>query len=107
MHPFTKVANARRAQRAPLPGRRQCSRRHSPGLELLEDRVTPSVTSVFELDGNVTTTTTHDWDQVFADNNHEFKVTQKLDFKADPIDVARAGARLDDALALMDEVGWD
>jgi iron(III) transport system substrate-binding protein len=45
--------------------------------------------------------------QVFADNNHEFKVTQKLDFKADPIDVARAGARLDDALALMDEVGWD
>ena len=45
--------------------------------------------------------------QVFADNNHEFKVTQKLGFKADPIDVARAGARLDDALALMDEVGWD
>jgi iron(III) transport system substrate-binding protein len=45
--------------------------------------------------------------QVFADNNHEFKVTQKLGFKADPIDVARAGARLDEALALMDEVGWD
>ena len=27
------------------------------------------MTSVFELDGNATTTTTHDWDQVFADNN--------------------------------------
>src|SRR5262245_51329705 len=38
-------------------------------VEQLEDRVTPSVTSVFELDGNVTTATTHDWDQVFADNN--------------------------------------
>ena len=29
------------------------------------------------------------------------------DFKRDPIDVAAAGARLDDALNLMDEVGWD
>src|SRR5262249_24992343 len=33
------------------------------------DRCTPSVTSVFELDANTATTTTHDWDQVFADNN--------------------------------------
>jgi iron(III) transport system substrate-binding protein len=45
--------------------------------------------------------------QVFSDNNHEFPVTDELEFVADPIDVERAGARLDDALNLMDEVGWD
>jgi iron(III) transport system substrate-binding protein len=45
--------------------------------------------------------------QVFSDNNHEFPVSKELEFEADPIDVGRAGARLDDALALMDEVGWD
>jgi iron(III) transport system substrate-binding protein len=45
--------------------------------------------------------------EVFSDNNHEFPVTEELEFKADPIDVDRAGARLDDALNLMDEVGWD
>jgi iron(III) transport system substrate-binding protein len=28
-------------------------------------------------------------------------------FKRDPIDVDRAGARLGDALRLMDEVGWE
>jgi iron(III) transport system substrate-binding protein len=44
---------------------------------------------------------------VFSDNNHEFPVSGELEFKADPIDVDRAGARLDDALNLMDEVGWD
>ncbi len=48
-----------------------------------------------------------DQQQVFADNNHEFPVTEELEFKADPIDVEQAGARLDDALNLMDEVGWD
>jgi uncharacterized repeat protein (TIGR01451 family) len=40
-------------------------------VEQLEDRVTPSVNPAapLELDGNVTTqsTTTHDWDQIFAD----------------------------------------
>jgi iron(III) transport system substrate-binding protein len=45
--------------------------------------------------------------QVFSDNNHEFPVTEELEFEADPIDVRRAGVRLDDALNLMDEVGWD
>jgi iron(III) transport system substrate-binding protein len=45
--------------------------------------------------------------QVFSDNNHEFPVSEELEFVADPIDVERAGARLDDALNLMDEVGWD
>jgi iron(III) transport system substrate-binding protein len=44
--------------------------------------------------------------RVFSDNNHEFTVTDELDFKADPIDVVRAGRLLDDALSLMDEVGW-
>jgi uncharacterized repeat protein (TIGR01451 family) len=45
-------------------------------LERLEDRATPSILGTFELDGNVqtgvlgssgSTTTSHDWDQVFAD----------------------------------------
>jgi iron(III) transport system substrate-binding protein len=45
--------------------------------------------------------------RVFSDNNHEFPVKGGADFKMDPIDVQGAGARLDDALALMDEVGWD
>ena len=45
--------------------------------------------------------------QVFSDNNHEFPVTGELEFKADPIDVQQAGARLEDAVNLMDEVGWD
>ena len=54
---------------------------------------------------------------MFAENNHEFPVAPGVEpspqierfgsFKRDPIDVARAGARLDDALRLMDEVGWD
>jgi iron(III) transport system substrate-binding protein len=48
-----------------------------------------------------------DQQDVFSDNNHEFPVSEELDFKADPINVERAGARLDDALNLMDEVGWD
>ncbi len=45
--------------------------------------------------------------EVFSDNNHEFPVSEPLEFEADPIDVEQAGARLDDALNLMDEVGWD
>jgi iron(III) transport system substrate-binding protein len=48
-----------------------------------------------------------DQQQVFSDNNHEFPVTEQLEFKADPIDVEQAGARLDDAVNLMDEVGWE
>lgn len=55
--------------------------------------------------------------EVFAQNNHEFPVVGGADpsdeiarfgtFKRDPIDVAGAGERLDDALKLMDQVGWD
>jgi uncharacterized repeat protein (TIGR01451 family) len=45
-------------------------------MDRLEDRVTPSLLATFELDGNATTgvlgtsgstTTSHDWDQIFAD----------------------------------------
>jgi iron(III) transport system substrate-binding protein len=45
--------------------------------------------------------------RVFQENNHEFQVAECCDFKRDPIDVDAAGARLDEALNLMDEVGWD
>jgi iron(III) transport system substrate-binding protein len=55
--------------------------------------------------------------QVFARNNHEFAVAPGTDptpeiarygsFRRDPIDVAAAGARLEDAVRLMNEVGWD
>ena len=55
--------------------------------------------------------------EVFARNNHEFpavgdaKPSEEIarfgPFKRDMIDVDRAGARLDEALKLMDDVGWD
>jgi iron(III) transport system substrate-binding protein len=45
--------------------------------------------------------------RVFVENNHEFAVTGTPEFKRDPINVALAGARLGEALRLMDEVGWD
>jgi iron(III) transport system substrate-binding protein len=55
--------------------------------------------------------------EVFAQNNHEFpvvrgarpskEIAQFGAFKRDPIDVKRAGERLDEALKLMDAVGWD
>ena len=55
--------------------------------------------------------------EVFAQNNHEYPVVEGAQpseeigqfgtFKRDPIDVAGAGAHLDEALKLMDQVGWD
>jgi iron(III) transport system substrate-binding protein len=46
--------------------------------------------------------------EVFVENNHEFSVLRGgPQFKRDPIDVEGAGAQLDEALELMDEVGWD
>ena len=55
--------------------------------------------------------------QVFADNNFEYpvapgtKVSDEIgqfgDFKRDPIDVDGAGEHLDDALQLMQQVGWN
>src|SRR5262249_11370344 len=57
--------------------RQQRSPRRRIRVERLEDRTTPSLLGTFELDANATTgvlgpsgstTTSHDWDQVFADN---------------------------------------
>ena len=55
--------------------------------------------------------------EVFAENNHEFAADRSAgpseeiarfgDFKRDVIDVDGAGPRLAEALALMDQVGWD
>jgi len=54
--------------------------------------------------------------QVLADNNHEYgadpdvepteEIAQFGRFKRDPIDVAGAGRHLDDAVRLMNQVGW-
>jgi hypothetical protein len=54
--------------KAPRPELKKL-RRSRLRVERLETRLTPSVNplSPFELDGNVTTSTAHDWDQVFAD----------------------------------------
>src|SRR5262249_52506208 len=51
------------------PQRKHHSSRSRLRVEQLEDRTTPSVNPAtpLELDGNVTTTTAHDWDQIFAD----------------------------------------
>src|SRR5262249_47056562 len=72
----TRTASPRRSRNRAAPRTRiQVPRRSPPRVERLEDRVTPSILNVFELDGNVTTgvlgssgstTTSHDWDQVFA-----------------------------------------
>src|SRR5262249_26689799 len=61
------------------PGRRQKnSTRRRIRVEQLEDRTTPSLLGTFELDANVqtgvlgstgSTTTSHDWDQVFANSS--------------------------------------
>src|SRR5919202_4130006 len=55
--------------------------------------------------------------EIFVRNNHEYPAVKGVKpdpvmarfgtFKRDMIDVAGAGPRLDDALKLMDEVGWD
>jgi hypothetical protein len=70
-----------RAQRA--LGREQ---RH-PRIERLEDRITLSVLSTFELDGNVSqgvlgtsgsVSASHDWDQVFADQSNSSNTSGAL-----------------------------
>ena len=55
--------------------------------------------------------------RVFAASNHEFAADSRIrptpeiarfgDFKRDPIDVAAAGSRLQDAVRMMNDVGWD
>src|SRR5262249_33159845 len=69
--------NRRPGASHPVAARSRWRRRHVLfGLEWLEDRVLPSLLSTFELDGNATTgvlgtsgstTTSHDWDQVYND----------------------------------------
>ena len=55
--------------------------------------------------------------EAFAQNNHEFGVAPGIEttgeiarfggFKRDPIDVAGAGEHLEDAVRMMNDVGWD
>src|SRR5262245_30441377 len=61
-----------RLRKSPIHSeRKHHSRRSHLRVELLEDRTTPSINPAtpLELDGNVITqsSTTHDWDQIFAD----------------------------------------
>src|SRR5262245_34091533 len=71
LHRLTLPARTRKRVRCPQGKLRLC-----PPMEVeqLEERLTPSVLSVFELDGNVitgvqgnsgSTSPSHDWDQVF------------------------------------------
>src|SRR5439155_20803524 len=62
---------------AARPRRQLSSPRLALRVEQLEDRVTPSINPAtpFELDGNVTTTTSHDWDQVFANTSGALAAT--------------------------------
>ena len=87
-HPGASTMSLGQRHSSPRPvtvhsstGRRKSAgsrRRPAIRIEHRHDRVTPSVLGTFELDANVTTgvlgtsgstTTSHDWDQVFADNN--------------------------------------
>ncbi len=55
--------------------------------------------------------------EIFASNNHELGVRANIEstpeierfgaFKRDPIDVPGAGAHLEDAVRMMNDVGWD
>src|SRR6516162_108321 len=84
MNPSSRMRRLFTVENAPAQHRRKRSRhplskqRYGLQLERLEDRMTPSVLlGTFELDGNATTgvlgppsgstTSSHDWDQVFAD----------------------------------------
>src|SRR5262249_41979712 len=70
--------SAKRARkRAARPQRKPSWPRCALRLEQLEDRVTPSIsaTTPFELDGNVATTTSHDWDQIYADAQNNTKTS--------------------------------
>jgi iron(III) transport system substrate-binding protein len=55
--------------------------------------------------------------RIFAQNNHELGVGPGIEstpeiarfgaFKRDPIDVSGAGGHLEDAVRMMNDVGWD
>src|SRR5262249_39092337 len=78
---------------------------HVPSLERLESRVLPSLLSTFELDGNATTgvlgtsgstTTSHDWDQVFADAGSPTANPGRGTFTNGPTSLALAGTFIND-----------
>src|SRR2546425_8483573 len=79
---FPSVRDVLNSFRSSKRARRKKQKPHATRLsiERLEDRTVPSVTSVFELDGNATpgvlgppapasTTISHDWNQVFSDSS--------------------------------------
>jgi hypothetical protein len=80
-------------------GRRQSSPRCPLRLEQLETRVTPSVNPAtpFELDGNATTQTAHDWDQIFADAGSP-AIHTSGSFTKGPTSGALAGSFVSDEL---------
>src|SRR5207249_1159225 len=72
MVPSNRLAALKRTRkRAPRQERKLSSLRCCLRVEQLETRVTPSINPAapLELDGNVITTTAHDWDQVFANTS--------------------------------------
>src|SRR5829696_5470562 len=73
----TVLPSTTRTPRRGRPAGRRAPARRSIRVEQLECRTTPTLLSVFELDANVatgvlgtmgSTTTSHDWDQVYADS---------------------------------------
>src|SRR5262249_12319989 len=105
-NPFTRPRPGRPTR--PRPGRFP---RAVPFLERLEDRTTPSaLLSLFELDGNATTgvlasppgsngtstTTSHDWDQVFADAGSPTAVPGSGTFANGPTSLALGGTFIND-----------
>jgi uncharacterized repeat protein (TIGR01451 family) len=94
-------SNRRRGAPDPVGARSLGKRRSLPfRLEWLEDRVLPSLLSTFELDGNATTgvlgtagstTTSHDWDQVYNDavlhpgQNTSGSIPGSVAFVTDPV----------------------
>jgi hypothetical protein len=120
---ITSVVNSRIAlpnrpsKRAPRPERKPSSRRCRLRVEHLETRVTPSILGTFELDGNAATgdlttgnphpppsssgsqTTSHDWDQVFADAGSPAAVPSTGSFSNGPTSLALAGTFINDRVS--------
>jgi hypothetical protein len=112
---FLTIGNAepqRTGKRRARLGHQQSSLRCSPRLEQLESRVTPSILGTFELDGNATTgvlgtsgstTTSHDWDQVFADAGSPAIHTSGT-FTRGPTTQALAGTFVSDEVNASDDI---
>jgi uncharacterized repeat protein (TIGR01451 family) len=98
-------AGRTRKRAAPAAGKPSVRRRLLQ-LERLEDRVTPSLLGAFELDGNAqtgvlgtsgSTTTSHDWDQVFTDAGSPALHASGA-FTRGPTSLALAGSFVSDEL---------